>query len=50
MCPISSLQNYPVDAFICFGVKVFLVVWIVFVPIAITSRLDRIVKLLQDRK
>ena len=33
---------------ICFGVKVFLLIWIIFVPIAITARLERIIKLLED--
>ena len=32
------------------GIKIFLVVWIVFVSIAVTARLDRIVKLLEDKK
>ena len=32
-----------------FGIKVFLLVWIVFVPIAITSRLEKIIKLLEEK-
>ena len=32
------------------GLKIFLLVWIIFVPVAITARLERIVKLLQDKK
>ena len=32
------------------GIKIFLVVWIIFVPIAITARLERIIKLLEDKK
>jgi hypothetical protein len=31
------------------GIKIFLVVWIVFVPIAITSRLEKIIKLLEKK-
>ncbi len=31
------------------GIKVFLFVWIVFVPIAITSRLEKIIKLLREK-
>ena len=31
-----------------FGVKIFLLVWIVFVPVAITARLERIIKLLEE--
>lgn len=33
-----------------FGVKVFLFIWVVFVPIVITSRLEKIIKLLQEKK
>lgn len=33
-----------------FGVKVFFVIWIVFVPIVITSRLEKIIKLLEEQK
>ena len=32
-----------------FGIKVFLLVWIVFVPIAVTSRLEKIIKLLEEK-
>lgn len=32
------------------GVTIFLLVWIVFVPVAITSRLERIIKLLEEKK
>ena len=32
------------------GIKVFLLVWIVFVPVAMTARLEKIIKLLQDKK
>ena len=32
------------------GIKIFLVVWIVFAPVAITARLERIIKLLEDKK
>lgn len=31
------------------GIKVFLLVWIIFVPVAITSRLERIIKLLEEK-
>ena len=33
-----------------FGIKLFLIVWIVAVPIIITSRLEKIIKLLEDIK
>lgn len=32
------------------GLTVFLLVWIVFVPIAITARLEKIIKLLEEKK
>ena len=32
------------------GIKIFLLVWIIFVPVAITARLERIIKLLEDKK
>ncbi len=34
----------------CIGIKVFLLVWIIFVPVAITSRLEKIIKLLKEKK
>jgi len=33
-----------------FGIKVFLLIWIIFVPIAITARLEKIIKLLEKKK
>ncbi len=33
-----------------FGLKVFLLLWIVVVPVVITSRLEKIIKLLQEKK
>jgi len=32
------------------GVMVFLLIWLVFVPIVVTSRLEKIIKLLEDKK
>ena len=31
------------------GIKIFLLVWIVFVPVAVTSRLERIAKALEKK-
>jgi len=31
------------------GIKIFLVVWIIFVPVAITARLERIIRLLEEK-
>jgi len=31
------------------GIKIFMAVWIIFVPIAITARLERIIKLLEEK-
>ena len=54
MCPFTGGKMYSsmyggYDV-VCFGVQVFLLVWVVAVPIIITSRLDKIVKLLQEKK
>ena len=46
MCPFS-FGSASADV-ICFGIKVFLLIWIIFVPIAITARLERIIKLLEE--
>ena len=48
MCYPSG--NRMEDAIWYFGVKIFLLVWIVFVPIAITARLEKIIKLLEEKK
>ena len=49
MCPFSLGQMSSAGGdIICFGIKVFLLIWIVFVPIAITARLEKIIKLLED--
>gem|GEM_PF-1236521 len=52
MCPIAGKQammhcNYDI---VCMGVKIFLLCWIVFVPIVVTARLEKIIKLLQEKK
>ncbi len=44
--PVSSVE----ENIWGFGITVFLLVWIVFVPIAITARLERIIKLLEEKK
>ena len=44
MCPFASSHPGIGADVICFGIKVFLLIWIVFVPIAITNRLERIIK------
>ena len=31
------------------GIKIFLLVWVIFVPVAITGRLERIAKALEDK-
>jgi len=37
------------DSIMDYGIKVFLLAWIIFVPIVITSRLERIIKLLEKK-
>jgi len=31
------------------GIKIFMIVWIIFVPVAITARLEKIIKLLEKK-
>ncbi|VAX35178.1 hypothetical protein MNBD_UNCLBAC01-944 [hydrothermal vent metagenome] len=51
MCPLSyGATGSEMGMMICFGVKVFLVLWIIFVPIVITARLEKIAKLLEAKK
>lgn len=47
-CPIEGMGG--AGAFWYFGIKIFFIVWIVAVPIVITSRLEKIIKLLQEKK
>ena len=48
MCPWTGYEG--MDVFTAVGIKIFLLVWIVFVPIVVTARLDKIIKVLQDKK
>lgn len=48
MCPFMSGGD--TDMVTCLGIKIFLLVWVVFVPIVITARLEKIIKLLQEKK
>lgn len=50
MCPLNLAQNGLNAEIICFGIKVFLLIWIIFVPIAITARLEKIIKRLEELK
>jgi len=50
MCPFAFGKGSLEANIICFGISVFLLIWIIFVPIAITARLEKIVKLLEDIK
>lgn len=51
MCyPAYGGQTTLAASILGFGVKVFLFIWVVFVPIVITSRLEKIIKLLQEKK
>jgi hypothetical protein len=47
MCPFFK-GNVEAN-FICIGISIFLLVWVIFVPIAITSRLEKIIKLLEKK-
>jgi len=48
MCPFASSGGSVNADILCFGIKVFLLIWIIFVPIAITARLEKIIKLLEE--
>lgn len=48
ICPIEGMGGAAALWF--FGVKLFLLVWIIAVPVIITSRLEKIIKLLQEKK
>ena len=48
MCPMMLGGN--LDLILWVGIKVFLMAWIIFVPIVITARLEKIIKLLQEKK
>ena len=50
MCHFYFGQGGVSASIICFGIKVFLLIWIIFVPIAITARLEKIIKLLEEKK
>ena len=54
MCPIGSkmcpfMLGDSADMMLCLGVKVFLLAWVIFVPVVITSRLEKIIKLLEKK-
>ena len=48
MYPFAFSQGGASLSIIFFSIKVFLMIWIIFVPIVITARLERIVKLLEE--
>jgi len=47
---LGGMDTTLADSITYFGIKVFILAWIVFVPIVITSRLEKIIKLLEERK
>lgn len=48
MCPFTFGSSSLSGDILCFGIKIFLLIWIVFVPIAITNRLERIIQKLDN--
>ena len=48
MCPLAD-GNSGSYAVWCFGLKLFFLVWIIAVPVIITARLERIIKLLEEQ-
>jgi len=49
-CFYPGMPMSVTDAIIAYGIKVFLLAWIIFVPIVITARLEKIIKLLEKNK
>ena len=51
MCPFTLGSGYGwTNGMWIFGIKVFLLAWTIFVPIVITARLEKIIKLLEQKK
>ena len=55
MCPITAgkmclMMGDNSDMLLCMGIKIFLLVWVVAVPVIITSRLESIIQLLKEKK
>ena len=48
MCPFMFGKGSLEASVIYFGISVFLLIWIIFVPIAITARLEKMIKLLEN--
>lgn len=46
----DALTNAIQDPIWQFGMQMFLIVWLIFFPVAMTARLERIIKLLEDKK
>ena len=49
-CYMYGMHASFADSITEFGIKVFLLAWIIFVPIVITSRLEKIIKVLENKK
>lgn len=47
MCPFAFSSGSANADIIYFSIKVFLLIWIIFVPIVVTNRLERIIKQLK---
>ena len=48
MCPIDDSGGS--GSLWSFGLFIFLLVWVIFVPIVLSARLEKIIKLLQEKK
>lgn len=46
VCPISQLVSCPASFWL---VKILILAWVIFVPILIVERLDKIIKLLEKK-
>ena len=43
-------MGMPTTHMVTYGIKVFLLIWVIFVPIVISSRLEKIIQLLEEKK
>ncbi len=50
MCAPANMGSSLEESIWYMGIKIFFMVWIIFVPVAITARLEKIIKLLEEKK
>ena len=50
MCPFSSSNMYYTYDAMDYGMKIFMFLWLIYVPITLKNRLEQIIKLLKEKK